>query len=164
MSAPLVEFTSHIEGRNAKVAIYEDRLEWGRSSWHAPGGATAAVLTGGFSLALSGKRRDSNMIPIRQIRGVTTHRAGLRYTVVKVATGADAMEFHVPRAQAEEVKTVITRLMLGGPPPAAVPAEATVGSVADELAKLVQLRAAGALTDQEFAVQKARLLAGPELR
>ncbi len=113
-------------------------------SWHAPGGATAAVLTGGFSLALSGKRRDSNMIPIRQIQGVTTHRAGLRYTVVKVATGTDAMEFHVPRAQAEEVKTVITRLMLGGPPPAAVPAEATVGSVADELAKLVQLRGRGA--------------------
>jgi len=30
--------------------------------------------------------------------------------------------------------------------------------VADELAKLVQLREAGALTDEEFAAQKAKLL------
>jgi hypothetical protein len=86
------------------VAIYEDRIEWGRSSWHAPGGATAAVLTSGMSLAFSGKRRDTNMIPIRQIQGVTTHRAGLRYTVVKVATAADTVEFHVSKPQAEAAK------------------------------------------------------------
>jgi hypothetical protein len=30
--------------------------------------------------------------------------------------------------------------------------------VADELAKLVQLRDGGALTDEEFAAQKAKLL------
>jgi hypothetical protein len=28
MSEPLMEFSSHIEGRNAKVAVYEDRIEW----------------------------------------------------------------------------------------------------------------------------------------
>jgi len=33
-----------------------------------------------------------------------------------------------------------------------------LASVADELAKLVQLREAGALTDEEFAAQKAKLL------
>ncbi len=158
MSGPLMEFTSHIEGRNATVAIYQDRIEWGRSSWHAPGGATAAVLTGGLSLALSGKRRDTNMIPIRQIQGVTMHRAGLRYTVVKVATAADVMEFHVAKAQAEEVKATITRLMLGGGAPAAAPSPVAAASVADELAKLVQLRDSGVLTSQEFAAQKARLL------
>jgi hypothetical protein len=75
MSGPLMEFTSHIEGRNAKVAIYEDRIEWGRTGWHPPGGATAAVLTGGLSLALPGKRQDTNMIPIRQIQGVVSGRA-----------------------------------------------------------------------------------------
>lgn len=158
MSELVMEFTSHIEGRNAKVAVYEDRIEWGRTGWRPPGGATAAVLTGGASLLLPGKRKDTNMIPIRQIQGVTTHRAGLRYTVVKVATGADAMEFHVPKAQAEEVKATITRLMLGGSAPSAAPSSAAPASVADELAKLVQLRDAGALTEEEFAMQKARLL------
>ena len=45
-----MEFTSHIEGRNAKVAVYEDRIEWGRQR-----------------ITLSGKRLDTNMVPIRQI-------------------------------------------------------------------------------------------------
>jgi hypothetical protein len=163
MSGSLMEFTSHVEGRNAKVAIYEDRIEWGRTGWHPPGGVTGAVLTGGMSLALPGKRKDTNMIPVRQIQGVTTHRAGLRYTVVKVATAADVVEFHVSKAQAEEAKSLITRLMLGGGRPAAPfrpPTAESVPSVsvADELAKLMQLRDVGALTEQEFTAQKARLL------
>ena len=79
MSEPLMEFTSHIEGRNAKVAIYDDRIEWGRQR-----------------ITLSGRRLDTNMVPVRQIQGVTTHRAGMLYTVVKVATAADTIEFRVP--------------------------------------------------------------------
>ena len=40
-----------------------------------------------------------------------------------------------------------------------VPAATTAGvSVADEVAKLVALRDAGALTEDEFAAQKAKLL------
>jgi len=158
MSGQLMEFTSRIEGRNAKVAIYEDRIEWGRSGWHPPGGAKAAVLTGGASLLLPGKRRDTNMIPIRQIQGVTTHRAGMGYTVVKVATGADAIEFHVRKAEAEEIKATITKLMLGGTAPDVTPSAVAPATVADELAKLVQLRDSGALTNEEFAAQKAKLL------
>ncbi len=145
MSGPLMEFTSHIEGRNAKVAIYEDRIEWGRER-----------------VTLSGRRRDTNMIPVRQIQGVTTHRAGMLYTVVKVATAADTIEFRVTKAQAEEIKATLTRLMLGGTAPPVTPAPASSSaapaSIADELGKLVQLRDSGALTDEEFAAQKARLL------
>ena len=99
------------------------------------------------------------MIPVRQIQGVTTHRAGMLYTVVKVATAADTIEFRVTKAQAGEIKATITRLMLGGPAqPVAAPSSAAPASVADELGKLVQLRDSGALTDEEFAAQKARLL------
>ena len=154
-----MEFTSHIEGRNVKVAIYEDRIEW-RQGWRPAGGATAAVLTMGASLAVPG-RRNSNMIPIRQIQGVTTKRSGLQ-TAVKVATAADVIEMRVSKAEAEQIKATLTRLMLGGGTPAAPPAApaspSAPASVADELAKLVQLRDAGALTEQEFAAQKARLL------
>jgi hypothetical protein len=142
MSGPLMEFTSHIEGHNAKVAIYEDRIEWGRQR-----------------VTLVGRRLDTNMIPVRQIQGVTTHRAGMLYTVVKVATGADTIEFRVTKAQAGEIKATITRLMLGGStPPSSTGTVPAPASVADELAKLVQLREAGALTDEEFAAQKAKLL------
>lgn len=158
MSGPLMEFTSHVEGRNAKVAIYDDRIEWGRSSWRPPGGAGAAVLTGGLSLALPGSRRDTKMIPIRQVQGVSTHRGGLSFTVVRVATAADVVEFRVGRTQADEIKATITRLMLTGPTSAAAPVAPASTSVADELMKLAQLRDAGALTEEEFASQKSRLL------
>jgi Short C-terminal domain len=147
MSEPLMEFMSHIEGRNAKVAIYDDRIEWGRQRF-----------------TMTGTRRDTNMVPVRQIQGVTTHRAGMLYTVVKVATSADVIEMRVSKAQAGQIKAILTRLMLGGvgapppPAPAAAPAASAPALVADELAKLVQLRDAGALTDEEFAAQKARLL------
>jgi len=159
MSELLMEFTSHVAGRNARVAIYHDRIEWGRSSWRPSGGASAAVLTGGLSLALPGSRRDTNMIPVRHIQGVTTHREGMRFTVVKVATAADVVEFRVGRAEAEQIKATITGLMLGGSAPG-VPAagSAAPASVADELMKLAQLRDIGALTDDEFALQKAKLL------
>jgi hypothetical protein len=69
---PLMEFTSHVAGRNANVAIYPDRIEWARTGL-------------GASLGLA-PRRDTNMIPVRQIQGVSTHKGGLGYTTVRVAT------------------------------------------------------------------------------
>ena len=88
-------FTSHIEGRNAKVSIYPDRIEWTRTKWN-----------------LLGSRTDTNMVPIRKIEGVTTHHASLVNDSVKVAAGAAGVEFRVPRAKAADIKSTITRLML----------------------------------------------------
>src|ERR1700735_602433 len=97
---PLMEFVSHIAGANARVGIYPDRIEWARRGYKPAGGVTAAVLTAGLSLALPG-RRDTNMIPVRQIQGVSTHRAGLSYTTVRVASAGDVTEFRVRKHQAE---------------------------------------------------------------
>lgn len=156
---PLMEFTSHIDGANAKVAIYADRIEWTRKGHKPAGGITAAVITGGLSLALPG-RRDTNMIPIGQIQGVSTHRAGLSYTTVRVATAADTVEFRVNRRQAEEAKDLLLRLKNQAGAAAPAPGYAATSSVADELRKLGQLRDAGILTESEFASQKTRLLGG----
>ena len=149
---PLMEFSSHVAGANAKVAIYPDRIEWGRRGYKPAGGVTAAVLTGGLSLALPG-RRDTNMIPVRQIQGVTTHRAGLSYTTVRVATAGDTTEFRVTKAQAENIKALLIQLMSGPGPHAAGPPtapSASPTSVADELRKLAELRDAGVLSDEEI--------------
>jgi Short C-terminal domain len=154
---PLMEFTSHVAGANARVAIYPDRIEWARKGYKPAGGMKAAVLTGGLSLALPG-RRDTNMIPVRQIQGVSTHRAGLSYTTVRVATAGDLTEFRVSKSEAENVKATLLRLMNG---PAATPVTASApapASLADELRKLAELRDAGVLTFAEFEAQKARLL------
>ena len=109
---PLKEFTSHVAGANARVAIYPDRIEWARKGYKPAGGMKAAVQTGGLSLALPG-RRDTNMIPVRQIQGVTTHQVGLSYTTVRVATAGDVTEFRVTKREAEDVKATLLRLMNG---------------------------------------------------
>ena len=44
------------------------------------------------------------------------------------------------------------------PPPAPAPAAAPTGDLMDELSKLADLKAAGVLTDEEFAAAKAKLL------
>ena len=45
------------------------------------------------------------------------------------------------------------------PPPVAAPAAAPTDSLMDELGKLADLKAAGVLSDEEFAAAKAKLLA-----
>lgn len=91
MSSPISEFTSHIDGRNATVSIYPDRIEWRKKS-----------ITG---------RGDSNMIPVRQIQGVETKRAGLFYALIQVRTSADTIKFRVGKTEAAAIKATIADLI-----------------------------------------------------
>jgi Short C-terminal domain len=164
---PQMTFTSYIAGNSAGVAIYPDRIEWGRRG--LKGGVTGLVLSSGLPV-LAGTRKNTNMIPIRMIQGVTTHRAGFSYTTVKVATAGGVTEFRVTKAQAEQVRQLLLQLMNGSVPHAATPVPqahppgpgqslpSSSASVADELRKLAELRDAGMLSDDELAAQKARLL------
>lgn len=154
--APLMQFASHIDGKNAKVSIYPDRIEWARTGLKPPGGATGVLLSGGLSLAIPG-RKDTNTIPIRQIQGISTHKAGLSFTTVRVTTAGDTAEFRVSKREAEQVKSTLLRLM-NQPTQSAESDGRSRGSLADELRKLSELRDAGVLTNAEFNAQKARLL------
>jgi len=104
----LMQFTSHIQGKNAKVTIYPDRVEWthqGRVTMtRALGGA---LLTG--SLRKGGA---SEMIPIRAITSVTTKRA-VTNTVVSVIAPGNSVDFKVSHAEADRVKSTILQLMAG---------------------------------------------------
>ena len=93
MSGLLMEFTSHIPGRDAKVAIYDDRIDW-------------RLLA-----ALPGSSHDTNSILVSQIREITTQRDGMRFTVVTVTTAAHVAEFRVIKAEAGQITAVITGLM-----------------------------------------------------
>lgn len=91
-NSPISEFTSHIDGRNATVCIYPDRIEWRKRS-----------LVG---------RGDTAMIPVRQIQGVTSQRAGLLYRLVQVKTGSGTIGFRVAKAQADAIRSTITDLII----------------------------------------------------
>jgi hypothetical protein len=104
----LMEFTSHISGKNAQVAIYPDRIEWEQK-----GRITATrVLTGAAFVGHARKGGGSEMIPIRHITSVTTKKDGLTNWAVSIVTAGNTIDMRVSKAEAEQIKSTITRLML----------------------------------------------------
>lgn len=157
---PVLQFKSHIEGKNADVAIWPDRIEWSEQGKMTMTRLTAAAVTLGKAGISLRKGSDTNVVPIKAISGVTTQKSGIGYTTVEVTTAGDRVAFRVTKADAEQVRDTILRLMREpGPFPAGVaPSAPAPASVAEELKKLADLRDAGVLSDQEFQAQKAKLL------
>jgi hypothetical protein len=85
----MMAFKSHIEGRNAVVTVWPDRIEWTRKQ-------------------LLGFGRDTNTIMMRTITGVRTHRASLGYTEVQIDSGVSSVAMRVTKSQATELRRVIT--------------------------------------------------------
>jgi len=169
---PIHTFTSHISGKNAKVSIYSDRIEWGDARGISAGKITAGVMTGGLSMFATGVRNGksgSEMIPIKNISSVTTKRDGLLNTFVSVITSGNTIDFRVSHSEAATTKEVLTRLMLApsAPTPSApvaapaapvvIPA-AVAPSITDQLQQLAALRDSGILTEAEFNAKKTEML------
>jgi len=171
----LHQFTSHIDGKNAQVKIYRDRIEWVRPRSASKGKLTAGVLTMGLSLVATGvKSRDSGgteMIPVKSISSVTTKRDGFTNSKVSVITSGNTIDFRVSHAEAEKVKTVLTQLILGSHPSQ----QPIVGELDDQgggltpnaenrtitarLAQIDTLHQQGILTDDEYKAKRAMILA-----
>jgi len=116
---PLLVFTSHIEGKNAKVSIYRDRVEWLKPRGVSGGKVTAGIMTGGLSLLATGVKNGKSgteMIPVKSISSVATKRDGLLNTIVSVITSGNTIDFRVAHAEAAQVKETLTRLLLGTHP------------------------------------------------
>jgi hypothetical protein len=176
---PLLVFKSHIEGKNADVAIYVDRVEWAQEGRLTFTRVAAAASTLGASALKTGFRKggSSEVIPIKSMSSVTNERDGFRQKVRVVCSG-NTIDFRVGRSEADAIKALLTDLVLGRhpaqhattedaisaapfappAPPASTDAPQPAGGLADELNKLGELRAAGILSDEEFASAKARLL------
>ncbi|MEW1705935.1 SHOCT domain-containing protein [Microbacterium sp. NPDC089190] len=165
---PLYQFTSHIAGKNAKVSIYADRVEWDKARGVSGGKITAGVLTGGLSMLATGVKNGkagTEMIPVQSITSITTSRDGMMNSKVSVITAGNTVDFRVSHAEAKIVKDTLTRLMLGSHPaqapaaPASAVPAAPAPDITAQLQQLAGLRDAGVLTEEEFATKKAELLA-----
>jgi len=77
---PILTFKSHINGKNADVAVYSDRIEWAREGFLGRGAKLAlGAATLGTSLlktGVGGKTQGTEMIPVKSISSVTTERDG----------------------------------------------------------------------------------------
>lgn len=176
-ATPFFTFTSHIQGKNAKVSVYPDRVEWIKPRGLSGGKLTAGLMTGGMSLLATGFKNGKSgteMIPVKSMSSVTTTRDGLLNTKVSVITAGNTVDFRVSHAEAEQVKTVLTQLIMGTHPSqtvqvsaapatsaytAPVAAAAPQDDLMAQLAKLGDLKTAGVLTEEEFNQKKTELLA-----
>lgn len=109
MSTLIYEFTSHVAGKNAKVSIFSDRLEWTKTG-SAAGHAAKATVTFGLSL-LGGKKEQNEMIPMRAISSVSTKKDGMMNSKVMVVAGPSSIDFRVSHSEAAKVKNAITQAM-----------------------------------------------------
>ena len=141
----LDQFASHIEGKNATVKVYADRIEWDRPR------------------TFGKKIRGTEMIAVKSMSSVTTKRDGFAYTKVSVITSGNTVDFRVSHADAKQVKDVLTQLILGkhpaqgqahGPPPA----PAAARSFTDRLAEIDALHQQGILTDAEYSDRRTSIL------
>ena len=177
-TTPLFTFTSHIAGKNAKVEIFRDRIEWAQPRGISVGKITAGLATGGLSLLATGVKNGkagTEMIPVRSITSVTTKRDGLLNTIVSVVTSGNTIDFRVSHNEAAEVRSIVSSLILGGgasaaaaaaaaasvsaptPPAPAAAAAAALDAVA-EIQRFAELHKAGILSNEEFSAKKTKLL------
>ena len=175
----LLEFTSHIDGKNAIVQIFADRVEYTK-----PGRVTLTRLAGasvtmGASLKATGIRTggEAEMIPIKNISSVNTAKDGLRFHKVVITASNATIEFRVDKAVADTAKVLLSQLMLGTHPaqliasPATpqvlitaaptqsteVPATSGDGKI-EQLKSLKELLDSGILTPEEFDTEKQKIL------
>lgn len=113
-SAALYEFTSHVSGKNARVRIFPDRLEWERPRGVSGGKLLAGALTMGASLLATGVhdgKHGTETIPIRAISSISTRRDGFVNSIVSVHSAAGAVDFRVSHAEAQTVRDTLNRLI-----------------------------------------------------
>ena len=144
-NTPILEVESKDEGRNAKVRLYPDRIEREKPR---------------SRLSMSSARQDFEVTPIRAVSSVQAVKDGLSTKVIVFASG-NTIEFRIhPHDAAHRFKDELTRLMLAGGSPA--PAAAAPADRLEQLSKLADLKAQGVLSDEEFAAEKARIMAATE--
>lgn len=111
----LLKFKSHINGKNADVAIFPDRIEWLMARGVSGAKVTAGVLTAGLSMLATGVKNGkagTEMIPMKSITGVSTKRDGMINTVVTVTSSSSAIGFRVSHKEAEQMRQLLNQLIL----------------------------------------------------
>ncbi len=107
---PILELTSHVQGKNAQVFVFPDRLEWVQKG-SAAARWTAATVTLGASL-LAGKKEAREVIPVRMITNVSAKRDGLRNSAVTVTSAGGSVDFRVSHSEAQQLQSTLLHLMM----------------------------------------------------
>jgi hypothetical protein len=141
----LCAFEARVDGRRTHVAIHADIVEWSQ-----PRG-------------LFGKL-DEETLPVIQIVSVAARADGFLHAVLSLRTAGEAREFRAAKRDVEAARGVLAELIvkagIARTPNVTVQVAGDTASVptVEQLATLAALHAQGALSDDEFAAAKAKLL------
>jgi hypothetical protein len=155
---PLFAFTSHIDGKNAKVEIWPDRIEWERNAISLGRALNPTV----FGI----RKKNTDMVPIRQVTSVTSKKGLGVNTVVTVNSAGGSVDFRIGHKDATKARELLNRLILEAGQPTVVQAAAApsapVAAAPDVTAQLTQLKGlldAGVVNQDEYDAKKTELLA-----
>jgi hypothetical protein len=139
--APLLQFTSRVDGKSADVRILTNRVEW----------------------VVAGRHRVTEMLPVVAISSVATGEDAGKFKVI-VTTDTDTIEFQVEKTVATSAWQQLDQLIASKPGKShVVPVTDGLGqvekdSIAEELITLKWLLDAGIINDHDFQEERARLL------
>ena len=169
--APLYEVVASNEGKNAKVTLWSDRIEWEKGRGISASKVLLGISTLGKSLALTGIRGNKDgfaTLPISAISGISLRKDGLNHQIVSVATAAGSIDFRLSRQNAADFRVAIVTQMQKAAEsdrrPEVSREESTLTSVIpshdliEQLEKLAALRDRGIISDEEFQIKKTQIL------
>lgn len=116
---PLLDFVSHINGKNARVFVWPDRIEWDRKGLMGAGAkAGLAVMTLGISYAKTGftRSQSTEVIPVRSITSIATKRGKGLQTTLQVITAGNTIDMRIAHKEADQVRSTIMQLVDGSHP------------------------------------------------
>jgi hypothetical protein len=167
----IFEVMASNEGKNARVRLLPDRLEWEKTRGISAAKVLAGIPTLGASWLATGIRGNSaafDMLPLSAITSLSLRKDGLNHQMVVVQTAGGAIEFRVSRYNAADFRlAVINQMQVSAATPTKVEVQSStpVGQpapptfdLADQIQKLASLRDAGILTEEEFQLKKSQLL------
>ena len=176
----LHEFVSRIEGKNATVQVFPDRIEW-----HKTGHFTGHLATGMAELEKSnlgskiakasvirpgpGRKKATEMIPVKSLTSVTTEKDGFRYVKVKVIASGNTIDMRVRQgrgggdqghAHSPDARDapVAGGTELAAPPPTAPADGGAAPDPMEQLKKLAEMRDAGFMSEEEFDAKRREIL------
>ncbi|WP_255572781.1 SHOCT domain-containing protein [Leucobacter tenebrionis] len=174
---PLYEAVSHIDGKNATVRLWPDRIEWERKRGVSGAKVTAGVMTAGLSMLATGVKggKDAyDMVLLEHITNVSNRKDGMLYHLVEVQTASggaiNTIAFRVSRDEAAQFRQAIlsaiqehkagssTQVNVNVAQQTTTAAPAAPDAAA-QLQQLAGLRDAGILSEAEFEAKKTEILA-----
>lgn len=167
--APVYEVMAESDGKNARVRLWPDRLEWEKGRGISGGKVLAATLTMGASALITGIRGGKDgfeTLPLSAITNISLQKSGMSHQLVSVQTAGGTIDFRVSRYNAADFRLAILSQMQRN---ASAPAKVEVISLpdqaapapsdfSDQLQKLASLRDSGILSEEEFQAKKSEIL------